>query len=67
MNVYASMYLQMDYLNTFTYFKKEERRNNTLEPSDLCGGMAEYMLRDLMYLHKIPKRGILWNMRLIYE
>lgn len=67
MNVYASLYLQMDYLNTFTYFKNEERSENTLEPSDLCGGMAEYMLRDLMHLHKIPKRSIRWNMSLVYE
>lgn len=65
MNVYASMYLQMDYLNLFTYFKKEERPENTLEPSDVCGGMAECMLMDLMHLHKIPKRCIRWNMSLI--
>lgn len=55
----------MDYLNTFTYFKKDERLENTLEPSDVCGGMAECMLRDLMYLHKIPKRGIKWNIALV--
>jgi hypothetical protein len=65
MNVYASMYLQMDYLNTFTYFKKEDRHENTLEPSEVCGGMAEHMLRDLMHLYRIPKRGMIWNMTLL--
>ena len=57
MNVYASLYLQMDYLNTFQYYSKEERLPNTLEPSDVCGGLAEHMLRDLMCLHRIPKVG----------
>jgi hypothetical protein len=55
MNVYASLYLNMEYLNTFLYFKKDERLQNHLEPSDTCGGFSEYMLRDLMCLYKIPK------------
>lgn len=55
MNVYASLYLNMEYLNTFQYYKKEQRLPNTFEPSDICGGMSEFMLRDLCYLYKIPK------------
>ena len=55
MNVYASMYLNMEYLNTFRYYKQTERLPNTLEPSSECGGLYEYMLRDLMHLYKIPK------------
>ena len=66
MNVYASLYLHIDYLNTFTYYKKYERLDNNLEPSDICGGLYEYMLRDLMTLHKIPKYGLGYPCRLIY-
>ena len=66
MNVYSSMYLQIDYLNTFLYYKKHERLENNLEPSDICGGMSEYMLRDLMHLYKIPKRGLRYRCTLIY-
>lgn len=58
MNIYASLYLQMDYLNTFRYYTCSERLPNLLEPSETCSGFAEHMLRDLMYLHRIPKQGI---------
>jgi hypothetical protein len=58
MNIYASLYLQMDYLNTFRFYPSSERLPNTFEPSDICGGFSEFMLRDLMYLHRIPKQGI---------
>lgn len=55
MNIYASMYLNMEYINTFKYFPKDKRLPNTLEPSDTCSGICEYMLRDLMTLYNIPK------------
>jgi hypothetical protein len=32
-----------------------------LEPSDTYSGIYEHFLRDIMYLHKIPKRGIKSN------
>ena len=67
MNVYSSLYLNMDYLNNFTFFKKDERLENILEPSDICGGIYEYMLRDLMTLYKIPKCGFYSNISLIYK
>jgi hypothetical protein len=66
MNIYASLYLHMDYLNTFLYYRKQERLENSLEPSDICGGVYEHMLRDLMTLHNIPKRGLNYPGRLIY-
>jgi hypothetical protein len=66
MNIYASLYLQMDYLNTLLYYKKSERLENNLEPSDICGGVSEHMLRDLMALHKIPKLAIQYHARLVY-
>jgi hypothetical protein len=56
MNVYASLYLHMDYLNMFQFYPMSERLPNTLEPSETCGGCYEHMLRDLMYLHHIPKQ-----------
>ena len=61
MNVYASLFLHMEYLNKYTFYKKDERLLNLLEPSDECGGLYEHMLRDLMHLHKIPKKGIKLN------
>jgi hypothetical protein len=65
MNVYSSLYLNMDYLNTFQYYKQNERQMNTIEPSDICGGLSEHMLRDLMYLYKIPKQAFYISSQLI--
>ena len=58
MNIYSSMYFMIEYLNSFQYFKKEDREKNTLEPSENIPGLYEHMVRDLMCLFKIPKRGI---------
>jgi len=66
MNIYSSMYLHMDYLSSFLYFNKEHRMSNTFESSETCGGVSEYVLRDIMHLHKIPKRGLNYPARLIY-
>ena len=65
MNIYASMYLHMDYLNTFLYFNKESRAPNTFEPSDICGGICEYILRDIMHLHRIPQSGLQYRCKLL--
>lgn len=66
MNIYASMFLHMEYLSTFLYFNKDSRMPNTCEPSDICGGVSEHVLRDIMHLHRIPKRGLNFRARLIY-
>ena len=66
MNIYASLYLHMDYLNTFLFFKQNQRLPNTLEPSDICGGMAEHQLRDLMTLFHIPKKPIHLDSQILY-
>jgi hypothetical protein len=58
MNVYASLYLNMEYLNSFKFYPRSARQVNSLEPSDVCGGLSEYMLRDLMYLYRIPKQAM---------
>jgi len=59
MNIYSSLYLNMEYLNTFLYYKKEDRQPNLLEPSDKYGALSEHMLRDLMFLYKIPKNPLM--------
>ena len=64
MNIYSNMYFSMEYINQFHFFEKHERQINTLEPSEICGGAYEYMLRDLLFLHKIPKIGIVTNFNL---
>jgi len=56
MNIYASQYLNMEYMNTFRFYKQENRISN--EPSDKCGGLCEHMTRDIMHLYKIPKKEI---------
>lgn len=61
MNVYASIFLHLEYLNNFKFLKKEDREDNHLEPSDKYSGISEHFLRDIMYLHKIPKCGIRSN------
>ena len=61
MNIYASIFLHLEYLNTFRFMTREEREDNKLEPSDIYGGIYEHLLRDIMYLHKIPKKGIKTN------
>ena len=64
MNIYSSVFLHMEYLNTFKFLKKNDRENNTYEPSDECGGMSEFLIRDLMFHHKIPKKSINVNVSL---
>jgi len=61
MNIYASVFLNMEYLNTFRFMKKEDREENIIEPSDTYSGVSEFFIRDIMYLHKIPKKSIKTN------
>lgn len=65
MNIYSSLFLNMEYLNSFKFYKKGNRQENTYEPSDICAGVYEHMLRDLMFLYNIPKIGLSINHRLI--
>jgi hypothetical protein len=57
MNVYSSIYLNLEYLNCFKYFKIHERKPNTYDPSTECSGINEHLIRDIMDLYKIPKKG----------
>lgn len=65
MNVYSSVYLNLEYINSFRFFKKDNRLENTLEPSDECSGLSEHMIRDIMTLYKIPKKMFDVNLKLI--
>lgn len=62
MNIYASQYLNVEYMNTFQYYTLENRISK--EPSTICGGFCEHMLRDLIHLYKIPKKCIHINVQL---
>lgn len=66
MNIYASLYLHSEYLNTFQYFKQAERMPNSIEKSDICGGFSEFMVRDIMTLFKIPKMAMSIGLILLY-
>jgi len=65
MNVYSSIYLNLEYLNCFKYYKKEQRKPNTYDPSNECSGLNEHMIRDIMHLYKIPKRSFDFKCSLI--
>lgn len=65
MNVYSSIYFNLEYFNSFKFFKKNDRLKNTLEPSDECSGLNEHMIRDVMTLYKIPKKSFNLQTRLI--
>jgi len=56
MNIYASQYLNLEYMNTFNFYPLKNRISS--EPSTKCGGLCEHLLRDLIHLYKIPKQGI---------
>ena len=58
MNIYASTFLHLEYLNTYQFFKKEERIENTLYSDKDCNWGNEYIIRDMMDLFKIPKKTL---------
>lgn len=53
MNIYASIFLHLEYLNTYQYLKKEARTINTLYSDEECNWGNEYIIRDMMNLFKI--------------
>ena len=65
MNVYASIFWYMKYLNSFKFYKKNEREKNTIDDSDECGGLAEHMLRDIMWKLGIPKKSINLGLKIV--
>jgi hypothetical protein len=53
MNVYSSLYLFLEYYNSFKFHSKEARYPTTVDSGE-CGGYYECMIRDIITLHKIP-------------
>lgn len=56
MNIYASIYLHIEYLLSPNFYLLKDRFPSTIEASDTCGGYYEYMVRDIMSLHNIESR-----------
>lgn len=52
MNAVSSLFLNIEYLNTFKYFK--DREENTHYPSEICTWGSEHLLRDICRLYNIP-------------
>ena len=66
MNIVSSLFFNFEYLNSFTYFNKHVRIENTLEPSEECGGIYEHALRDILTLYKIPTKTVDIGLILVY-
>jgi hypothetical protein len=54
MNIYASTFLHIEYLNHYKYFTKEHRIPNTLYYTESASWGSEHILRDIMTLFQIP-------------
>lgn len=67
MNLYASTYLAIRYLNTFQYYPKSERQGTTFRGCDYCIWGNEYFLRDIMHLYNVPAKPLLLPIKLWYE
>jgi hypothetical protein len=67
MNVFSSIYIHLDYLNSLRFFPRQKRQINTWEPSDICGAYNEGMIRDMMDLFFIPSQKIDLNLGLGVE
>jgi hypothetical protein len=57
MNIYSSIYLNLEYFNSFEFFPLEERLPITVDTHE-CGGFNEYFVRDIMKLYRIPIQGL---------
>jgi hypothetical protein len=66
MNVYASTFLNIEYLNTFMFLPKHQRKPITVSPSDECMWGNEHFIRDLLDIHRISSRPLNLNARLLY-
>ena len=69
MNAYSSIYMNIEYLNSYKHFKKEERNtvNDVFEDTTECGGFCEYMVRDVMKLFKIEYRPLEMRLRILQQ
>lgn len=56
MNIFTSVFHSMEYLNSYTYFSRDDRQPNLVEGQE-GGGFNEYLTRDIIHLHKIPTQA----------
>ncbi len=67
MNVFGSIFLHLEYLNSYRFFPKAARPENTWEDSDICGSFNEGMIRDIMHRFNISSRSFDVNLKLGVE
>ena len=66
MNIYASTFLKIEYLNTFLYLPKNQRKPITVAPSDECMWGNEHFIRDVMDIHRISSQPLNVSARILY-
>lgn len=66
MNIYASTFLKIEYLNTFLYLSKQQRKPISVTPSDECMWGNEHFIRDVLNMHHIPSQLLNLSARLLY-
>ena len=66
MNLYASMYYQVELLNSYDYIDKNKRQVMTYRSGKDGMWGNEYMLRDLFYLYNIPVISFKSHYHIIY-
>jgi hypothetical protein len=65
MNCFSSIFLQLEYINLYTFYKKEQRdQTNICYDNTECIYGPEHIIRDYMNLMQIPKKSINSNLRL---
>jgi len=68
MNCYSTMFLNLEYINSYRIFKRNLRKNTeniVHDNDDACNYGPEHMIRDLMDLFHIQKKHFNINGRLI--
>ena len=65
MNIFASIFLNMKYLNNIIgLYKKHERLSITLWNDNKCTISPEIFIRDLMHKYNIPSQSIRFGISL---
>uniref|UniRef100_A0A6C0CRP7 Uncharacterized protein n=1 Tax=viral metagenome TaxID=1070528 RepID=A0A6C0CRP7_9ZZZZ len=66
MNIYTSTFLKIEYLNTFMFLPKHQRKPITISPSNECMWGNEHFIRDVLDMHHISSRPLNLSARLVY-
>jgi len=67
MNIYASIFLYIEYLNSTHFYPKTARQPINFRGDNECIWGNEYLIRDLMQLLNIPCRVMMVPIRIQYE